>query len=94
MMRESHVHALRAVGMEIGAHSITHPILTQLTPTEARREIAESGERLAGILREPIKLFAYPNGKPGQDYGPEHVRMVRDAGYSAAVTTASGSCGD
>jgi peptidoglycan/xylan/chitin deacetylase (PgdA/CDA1 family) len=90
MMGEAHVRALRAAGMEIGAHSVTHPILANVAIDQARREIVESGQRLGEILREPIRLFAYPNGKPGQDYGPEHVRMVRDAGYSAAVSTAWG----
>jgi peptidoglycan/xylan/chitin deacetylase (PgdA/CDA1 family) len=90
MMGETHVCALRAAGMEIGAHSVTHPILTRVADAQARREIAESGQRLAEILREPVRLFAYPNGKPGMDYGAEHVRMVRDAGYSAAVSSAWG----
>ena len=90
MMSESHVRALRSAGMEIGAHSVTHPILTRVAAAQARREISESGQRLAEILREPIRLFAYPNGKPGEDYGPEHVRMARDAGYRAAVSTAWG----
>jgi peptidoglycan/xylan/chitin deacetylase (PgdA/CDA1 family) len=90
MMGEAHVRALRTAGMEIGAHSVTHPILARVAAAQAQREIAESGQRLAEILREPIRLFAYPNGKPGLDYGPEHVRMVRDAGYSAAVSTAWG----
>ena len=90
MMGETHVRALRAAGMEIGAHSVTHPILTRVPVAQARCEIAESGRRLAEILREPIRLFAYPNGKPGQDYGPEHVAMARDAGYSAAASTAWG----
>ena len=90
MMGETHVRALRAAGMEIGAHSVTHPILTRVSAAQARCEIAESGRRLAEILREPIRLFAYPNGKPGQDYGPEHVGMARDAGYSAAASTAWG----
>ena len=90
MMGEEHVRALRGAGMEIGAHSVTHPILANVAVNQARREIVESGRRLAEILREPVRLFAYPNGKPGQDYGPEHVQMVRDAGYSAAVSTAWG----
>ena len=93
MMGDSHVRALRAAGMEIGAHSVTHPILARVAAAQARREIAESGQRLAEILREPIRLFAYPNGKPGEDYGPEHVRMARDAGYRAAVSTAWGVAG-
>jgi len=91
MMRTSHVRSLHAAGMEIGAHTVTHPILTNTSDEEARREIRDSGEHLADILRVPIKLFAYPNGKPGQDYSVGHVRMVRDAGYRAAVSTSPGA---
>jgi peptidoglycan/xylan/chitin deacetylase (PgdA/CDA1 family) len=90
MMRDEDVYALRAAGMEIGAHTATHPILTRLPSADARREINQSRERLAAILNEPVSLFAYPNGKPGQDYAAEHVRMVRDAGFTAAVSTAWG----
>jgi peptidoglycan/xylan/chitin deacetylase (PgdA/CDA1 family) len=91
MMEEVHVRALRAAGMEIGAHTVTHPMLTRIDAAEARREIMESGQRLSDLLREPVRLFAYPNGKPGQDYGPEHVNMVREAGYSAAAASAWGA---
>jgi peptidoglycan/xylan/chitin deacetylase (PgdA/CDA1 family) len=90
MMRDDDVRALRSAGMEIGAHTATHPILTRLSSAEARREISESREYLTAILDEPVPLFAYPNGKPGQDYTAEHVRMVRDAGFDAAVSTAWG----
>lgn len=90
MMRDDAVRALRKAGMEIGAHTATHPILTRLPAADARREINESRECLAAILDEPVSLFAYPNGKPGQDYAGEHVRMVRDAGFTAAVSTAPG----
>lgn len=90
MMDEAGIRTLRAAGMEIGAHTVTHPILASTDPKTARHEITASRERLADLLREPIQLFAYPNGKPGQDYGPDHVRMVRDAGFTAAVSTAPG----
>ncbi len=90
MLEPEHVRVIRGAGMEIGAHSITHPILTRIGDEEARREISDSGRRLAEILREPVHLFAYPNGKPGRDYGPEHVAMVRDAGYKYALSTRSG----
>lgn len=90
MMRDQDVRSLRAAGMEIGAHTATHPILTRLASADARREIDQSRERLTAILGESVSLFAYPNGKPGQDYAAEHVRMVRDAGFSAAVSTAWG----
>lgn len=87
MMSEEQIRQMLRFGMEIGAHTVTHPILTLTSADVARREIVESGRRLADILDVPVRLFAYPNGKPGRDYGPEHVRMVRDAGYSAAVST-------
>jgi peptidoglycan/xylan/chitin deacetylase (PgdA/CDA1 family) len=90
MMREEQVRELHAAGMEIGAHTVTHPILLNTLPEAARREIVESGRRLAEIVRQPVRLFAYPNGKPGVDYGPEHVAMVRAAGYSSAVSTGWG----
>jgi peptidoglycan/xylan/chitin deacetylase (PgdA/CDA1 family) len=90
MMRDDDVRSLRGSGMEIGAHTATHPILTRLSSADARREINESREYLTAILSEPVSLFAYPNGKPGQDYTAEHVHMVRDAGFGAAVSTAWG----
>jgi peptidoglycan/xylan/chitin deacetylase (PgdA/CDA1 family) len=90
MMREEQVRELHAAGMEIGAHTVTHPILRNTAPDVARREIVESGRRLAEIVGQPIRLFAYPNGKPGVDYGSEHVAMVRGAGYAAAVSTGWG----
>ncbi len=90
MMGENDVRALRSAGMDIGAHTVTHPILTRLAESEARREIVASRDHLQGILGESVALFAYPNGKPGQDYGSEHVRMVEEAGFCGAVSTARG----
>ena len=91
MMTEGQVRTLRTAGMEIGAHSVTHPILLGMPDAAAQREITDSARRLTELLREPVSLFAYPNGKPGVDYGPEHVRMVREAGFTAAVSTRWGA---
>lgn len=92
MMRSDQVVALRRAGMQIGAHTRTHPILTRLDEQAAVEEIRGSKRDLESLLGEPVKLFAYPNGKPGSDYGPSHANMVRDAGFAAAVSTAPG-CG-
>lgn len=93
MMRDDQVRQLRAAGMEIGAHTVSHPILANLTDVDAKREIVDSGRYLSEILREPIWLFAYPNGKPGTDYGPRDIDAVRAAGYRAAFSTAWGVAG-
>jgi peptidoglycan/xylan/chitin deacetylase (PgdA/CDA1 family) len=91
MMQPDQVRSLRAMGMDIGGHTVTHPILARLDAEGARREIAEGKRELESILGEPIALFAYPNGVPVQDYAPEHVALARDCGFAAAVTTAWGA---
>jgi len=88
MMDEEQVRALVAAGMDIGGHTVTHPILQRLQPNEAHREIVEGRRTLQEITGNAVPLFAYPNGKPATDYCQEHVRMVRDAGFEAAVSTA------
>jgi peptidoglycan/xylan/chitin deacetylase (PgdA/CDA1 family) len=90
MMTAAHVIALRDAGMQIGAHTVSHPILANLSDDEARREIVESRRSLESMLGERIGLFAYPNGKPATDYQPVHVEMVRGLGFVAAVSTAPG----
>jgi peptidoglycan/xylan/chitin deacetylase (PgdA/CDA1 family) len=91
MMTESQLRELAACGMEIGAHCVTHPILARVPAETARREIVESKSRLESVLGSRVRSFAYPNGRPGKDYTREHVAMVRDAGFSAAVSTAWGA---
>jgi peptidoglycan/xylan/chitin deacetylase (PgdA/CDA1 family) len=91
MMSASQLRELGALGMEVGAHTVTHPILARLPPEVARREIHDSKRRLEDILRVPVRAFAYPNGRPGTDYGPEHAAMVREAGFAAAASTAWGA---
>jgi peptidoglycan/xylan/chitin deacetylase (PgdA/CDA1 family) len=87
MLTTAQLRALREAGMGIGAHTVTHPILKTLSRQQARAEISASREALEGLLGEPVRLFAYPNGKAGEDYLPEHVEMVRGLGFDAAVAT-------
>jgi peptidoglycan/xylan/chitin deacetylase (PgdA/CDA1 family) len=91
MLRSDQVRALHAAGMVIGGHTCSHPILASLSLAEAEREIVLGKERLEDILGAPVRLFAYPNGKPGQDYTAEHVRLVERAGFSAAFSTGWGA---
>jgi peptidoglycan/xylan/chitin deacetylase (PgdA/CDA1 family) len=94
MMDEREIAALRRAGMEIGAHTVSHPILARLPSTEAEREIADSKRDLERIIGERVDVFAYPNGKPGSDYTREHRDIVDRAGFTAAVTTAPGCVSD
>lgn len=73
-------------GMDIGSHTRTHADLNKLNPDQAREEIAQSRQELEQIFGHPVRHFCYPYGR----FGPEHSRMVRDAGYATATTTRRG----
>ena len=90
MMRSDQVLALKKAGMQIGAHTCSHPILARVPDSHALSEISRSKETLESLLDEAVGLFAYPNGKPNTDYAARHVAMVRQAGFAAAVSTAPG----
>ena len=90
MMCADQVREMHRAGMEIGAHTVNHPILTTLTPTDAEYEISEGRERLQAIIDAPVEVFAYPNGKPDHDYDHSHVSLVRKLGFRGAVSTAQG----
>lgn len=91
MLSTTQLRALRAADMDIGAHTVTHPILAATDDAHAEREIGEGKERLEALIGESVKLFAYPNGKPGVDYDLRHVAMVRALGFEAAVSTSWGA---
>jgi peptidoglycan/xylan/chitin deacetylase (PgdA/CDA1 family) len=91
MMRSSQVRELHQAGMEIGAHTVHHPILASTAEAAARAEMASGKAALEAIIGAPVRLFAYPNGKPGQDYLAPHVALARELGFDAAVATAWGA---
>ena len=88
MMTRAQLQTLDAAGMDIGGHTVNHPILAATDFESARTEISSGREELAGLLRRRIDFFAYPNGRPGRDYAPEHAQLVRELGFKAAVSTA------
>lgn len=91
MMSSAQVRALHSAGMEIGGHTVNHPILARIDANTARDEIADGKATLEQIIGAPVRLFAYPNGKPQQDYRAEHVTIARELGFTAAVSTAWGA---
>lgn len=90
MMRSKQVVELHRAGMEIGAHTVRHPILRLTPDTEADAEIANGRAHLQGLLDAPVDVFAYPNGRPMQDYDGRHVAMLRRLGFRGGVSTARG----
>ena len=91
MMTDKEIRILHNHGMEIGGHTVNHPILS-VTPTSiAWKEIIDGKKMLEEIIGEPIRTFAYPNGIPGKDYSHEHINMLKQAGFFAAVSTSRGT---
>ncbi|MFO7609551.1 MAG: polysaccharide deacetylase family protein [Candidatus Krumholzibacteriia bacterium] len=68
------IAAMAEAGLPMGAHTVSHPILSRVGEDEAAREIRASVERLAARLDRPVRWFAYPQGGPA-DWTP----AVRDA---------------
>ncbi len=78
--------------IEIGAHTLTHPVLAVLSPAEQRREIEGSRQRLERMTGRPIESFAYPFGTR-RDYDDRTVSIVRDCGFSTACANFAGCVG-
>lgn len=91
MMTDDQVVQMVASGMEVGAHTRSHPILARLEDDLAAEEILASRQYLSTLLSRDIDLFAYPNGRQGDDFDARHVRMVRELGFRAGVSTNPGA---
>jgi peptidoglycan/xylan/chitin deacetylase (PgdA/CDA1 family) len=57
------IREMSAVGMDFGAHTVTHPILANLPATEQELELCESRLRLEKELGQPVTALSYPVGK-------------------------------
>ena len=83
VMDKKDIRALRAMGMEIGSHTLTHPNLTKVDKDEAIYELVESKKRLEDIVGEEIVSFCYPAGK----FNSVSRSCVIDSNYRLARTT-------
>jgi peptidoglycan/xylan/chitin deacetylase (PgdA/CDA1 family) len=75
--------------VEIGAHTVTHPVLSDLSEADQRREVRQSRAELEALLGRPVRLFAYPFGQRDH-YTAGTVKAVREAGFALACSTLPG----
>ena len=73
-------------GIDIGAHTLTHPELTEVDDARLEKEVAGSRRAIAERLGRDIRLFCYPRGR----FDERVKQAVRDAGYDLACTTMEG----
>ena len=76
------IRELDSSGIEIGSHTVTHPILTRISIEKLRYELRESRARLESVLGHKVELLGYPNGDHNAAVQFEAAR----AGYTCAVT--------
>ena len=84
IMTAAEVRQTSASGLvEIGAHSVTHPVLSGLSPEEQSLEIHLSRDACRDLVSNSPRAFAYPFG----DYDDDTLAATADAGFQIACTT-------
>ncbi len=73
-----------------GSHTVTHPILSRVSPETAYREIVDSKKDIEAHLEKPVLSFAYPNGRD-DDFNKTTKEILSAAGYHIALTTILGA---
>jgi peptidoglycan/xylan/chitin deacetylase (PgdA/CDA1 family) len=77
----------RVEGFEIGGHTVHHPILGRASAGQQREEITQNLQSITEWTGRSVRAFAYPNGRPGLDYGTETLSILRECGMDTAFTT-------
>ena len=86
MMSWNEIRELSEYGHEIGSHSMTHALMTQLGTDDLKYEILTSSNQLKERLDIEVNSFCYPNG----NYNESSIQIVKESGYSNAVSTVLG----
>jgi peptidoglycan/xylan/chitin deacetylase (PgdA/CDA1 family) len=90
LMSETQVKEWINLGMDIGAHTNTHPDLTQLSESRAKQEIYECKSKLEDKFKITVTDFCYPFGK----FDKSLCKMVEEAGYLSATSMLRGRVDD
>lgn len=87
-IKEEELDALNKSGIiAIGAHTMSHPILSNENDEDMEKEIQESVEILSMMLNKKTKYFAYPNGESQLDYGPQEQEKLMEKEIKLAFST-------
>lgn len=83
------IKKMRQNGIEFGSHTCSHPILSNLKDKELKKELFNSKKEMEFELGSEISSFCYPVGK-SEDIGERVIQIVKETGYSCAVTAVPG----
>jgi peptidoglycan/xylan/chitin deacetylase (PgdA/CDA1 family) len=85
------IQEMAGAGMEMAAHSVTHPNLARESADIVRDQLIRSRQDLEGRLGQPIGFFVYPAGEPfrfgTREKQAQVVALLQEAGYRGALTT-------
>ncbi|MBI2835567.1 MAG: polysaccharide deacetylase family protein [Acidobacteria bacterium] len=81
--------ALLDAGFTCGAHTMSHPRLTRVSPETCREELFRSREVLEQALGVPVRHLAYPFGS----YNADVRAVAEECGYRTACSTRPGLSG-
>ena len=81
---------MREKCITFGAHTHTHPILTEISLENAEKEIVQSKKILEEKLDEPVELFAYPLGQP-KTFNSSIIKLLKRHRFKLACSTLWGS---
>jgi peptidoglycan/xylan/chitin deacetylase (PgdA/CDA1 family) len=86
LMNRSEIQEWLNLGLDIGAHTKTHPILKEINEKQAREEILTCKKNLEQIFKVKINDFCYPFGS----FNELLLKIVKEAGYTTATTMTRG----
>lgn len=93
MMNWDELREMKRAGMCISSHTMSHPLLTEISLEEAAIEITRSKMKIEEELGAPVAHFAYPNPGGSVHFNEAIKNLLREAGYSTARTSSKGSVG-
>lgn len=89
MMNWEQIREMLSAGISFGCHTMTHPVLSRLTPDSVQREVAESKFLIENRLDVHVEDFAFPFGK-ARDCGTVGAQELSQLGIKTAMTTIVG----
>jgi peptidoglycan/xylan/chitin deacetylase (PgdA/CDA1 family) len=87
-MSWNEVRGLAAAGFDLGSHTVSHPILSNVSPEPLRAELRESRAAIEAQTGRQCTALAYPNGR-ARDVTDAVLMAAADAGYDLAVTVSN-----
>ncbi len=92
LLNVNELRQLASLGMSIGSHTLTHPVMSQQSSESAWREISESRRLLQQAIGEPVWALAYPFGDPAS-VGAREIQMAAQAGFECGFINTGGGFG-